>query len=192
MNIKAILTEDYELYIVPLPKDGCKIQRESEAKSQLATHIFGSSSTIAHNDNGSPYIKEQPDKKISLSHSSGHCALTVSKNGGSIGVDIETARTHINKVADKFIRKDEAAAIGHTKSDNEQTLLLLRYWTAKEAIYKAAMTPGLGLKEIIVEDGCLNARARHLNFSIRHHAIDDNTVVAVAVKINGKDKTNPY
>ena len=59
---------------------------------------------------------------------------------------------------------------------------LLRMWTAKEAVYKAARTPGLGLDEIYVSGS--RATARGIGYRLDYPLLTRRRVTAVAVRMD--------
>lgn len=116
-------------------------RRESEtyAVRQLVKHLFGTGSILGHRDDGSPVIAGSKTE-ISVSHSRTH-AFLASHPDLRIGVDAELPRQQLAIVARKFLSDEELTAwvtIDH----------LLTAWTIKEAVYKAAGTPGLPLAGI--------------------------------------------
>ena len=62
----------------------------------------------------------------------------------TVGVDIEQWREQLVRVAPRVLSESEMAVYG-ASSD-----LLLRAWTMKETLYKAALTPGLDFRRDIV------------------------------------------
>lgn len=94
---------------------------------------------------------------------------------GIIGVDSETARPQLLRVAGKFINHTESAYIPQLIST------LLQAWTAKEAVYKAALTPGLGLTEITLTPDMRTATARDMIFTIDYPCLSPTRVTAVAL-----------
>jgi 4'-phosphopantetheinyl transferase family protein len=115
-------------------------ETERTASLGLARELAGPDAQIEHFADGAPYIAGF-DGCISISHGAGYCVIVASQSG-TVGVDVERWREQLKRVACKFLSDDEIAVWG---SDD---LVLLRAWTIKEAVYKAARTPGLALKEI--------------------------------------------
>lgn len=78
---------------------------------------------IRHNEDGAPLVDGY---HISLSHTEGWAAMILSATH-KVGVDIEYVSERVNRVASRFIRKDE----------QQETLAeRLIAWCAKEAVYK--------------------------------------------------------
>lgn len=108
---------------------------------QTFSHIAGA--PLGHYDSGAPFLKA-PDNQafdtgISLSHCRTGACIALSGNARSFGIDIEDISDQLARVAPKFINNREATFIGHD--------MLLCAWTVKEAVYKAASTPGLSLRD---------------------------------------------
>lgn len=92
---------------------------------------------VAHTSEGAPYLPMLPDKSISISHSRDLCALAIAPAGMSIGVDIESEREQLRRVAPRVL------SLGELRLYDDGADGLLKAWTLKEALYKAALTPGL-------------------------------------------------
>lgn len=115
---------------------------EQAASMCLARELAGPDAQIMHFADGAPYISGF-DGCISVSHGAGYCVLAATRSG-TVGVDVERWREQLRRVACKFLSDDEIAV--WCNGDRA----LLRAWTIKEAVYKAARTPGLALKEIFL------------------------------------------
>lgn len=118
------------------PRRCCR-QREKEAVWRLVCALLGEGVEIGHEPTGAPTITGAPGI-ISVSHCRRGAAVAWTP-GRAVGVDIETARQQLERVKSRFLCGGEMAAYGGSLD------LLLRAWTAKEALYKAALTPGLPL-----------------------------------------------
>lgn len=79
---------------------------------------------------GKPFLVNF-DQKISLSHSFDYAAVMLSADK-QVGIDIELIKTKINRIAHKFMGKEELAFINR----KQYTEHLYSCWCAKEAIYK--------------------------------------------------------
>ncbi|MDE6377205.1 MAG: 4'-phosphopantetheinyl transferase superfamily protein, partial [Duncaniella sp.] len=124
-------------------------QAEREAALRLVRGWFGSDATIAHREDGAPYV-EGRGEYISVSHCADQCVVAVSD--APVGVDVETRRAQLLKIAPRFLTPREQAEIGSLgELDRDSQLdLLLHYWTAKEAVFKCASLPDLVISEIEV------------------------------------------
>lgn len=120
------------------PVAGKGRQAERAAVAIIASRNFPGMH-IEHDPDGAPRLSGAGQVHISISHGAGFAAL--SWGNEAHGIDIEAPREQLTRVARKFVAPGEEA--GSLAS-------LLRLWTAKEAVYKAARTPGLSLTDIIV------------------------------------------
>ena len=108
-----------------------------QAVSELIRRQFGDEVRLVHDADGAPQLIGA-EVEISISHSRNFAALMVSTEG-RCGVDIEEPRLdQLARVRAKFL----------TPAELEAGIDLLTAWTAKEAVFKAAGTPGLGLSMI--------------------------------------------
>lgn len=144
--------------------------REREAVMRLVHRVFGPDAVLTHAPDGAPEIAGLEGEWFSISHSADSCILAVTREG-RVGVDTETARAQLVRVASRFLAPCEAVSL--------DVGYLLRMWTAKEAVYKAARIAGLGLDEIIVSDGY--AQARGMRFRVDYPLLTPARVTAVAV-----------
>ena len=92
-------------------------------------------------DGDRPYVEMG---HMSLSHGGLH-ACAVFHPYASVGVDVEGPRPQMQRIAGKFLHTEERAFLEGTTSDWG----LRMAWGAKEAVYKAAKTPGLVFAEDI-------------------------------------------
>lgn len=153
-------------------------QREKEAvASLLASAAPGV--TVSHYDNGAPYVPDRPDVFISVSHSRTHAAIALSSV--PVGIDIEQPRAQLLRVAPRFLSETEMK-IFNTPA------LLLRAWTATEAVYKAAHATGDAVPPVELatdirlsapEDDTLVAELFGVKYSVEFGSVDDN-VFAIA------------
>ncbi len=122
-----------------------------------------------------------PDLRISISHSTNHCLLAVGNSPHiNIGVDIESPRPQLLRVAQRFLTPAEEDSANLCCDETLKLGLLLKYWTAKEAVYKAALTPGLALKEIHITPDFTSAQARGSKFSLFWHSLPAGETIALA------------
>jgi len=92
---------------------------------------------------GKPYLVNLP-YHISLSHSFDYAAVMISKH--PVGIDIEQVKEKVERIAHKFMRKEEMEFIGGTDKIKQ----LYVCWCAKEAVYKC-----FGQKEVSFADNIL-------------------------------------
>jgi len=96
---------------------------------------------------GIQYHGDRPFVKaghVSLSHG-GHHACAVFHPYVAVGVDVEGPRPQLQRIAGKFLHPEERAFLEGSSSDWG----LRMAWGAKEAVYKAAKTPGLAFADDI-------------------------------------------
>jgi len=93
---------------------------------------------IQHNEAGKPLLK---GFHVSVSHTKGFAALIISKSQ-EVAVDIEYLSDRVERIAPKFLRKDEKAA------DLDS---LLVHWCSKETVYKLFSSENLQFQEMRVK-----------------------------------------
>lgn len=98
---------------------------------------------LFHN-NGAPYLNNK--RFCSISHTTQYATAAISDQ--SIGIDVETHRDRIIRVAPKFMHIEESFVL----QEENKIQLLTRLWTAKEAVYKAFGTPGIHFSKQICVD----------------------------------------
>ena len=110
---------------------------------------------ISHYDSGAPYL-EGYNGRISITHTTHFLAvaslpktpevnLEFFNPRAALGIDAEPLdRAQVIKVRDKFLSEKEQNFI--PESDLKTNILA---WTSKEALYKAALTPGLDFRNNI-------------------------------------------
>lgn len=118
---------------MPLPAASSRREAELKAESLLLP-----GAAIVHDGHGAPAI-EGSTEYLSISHSRTHLAVAICPDM-PVGIDIETPRRQLNAVGRRVLSDAELEAYGHDENG------LLRAWTLKEALYKAALTPGLDFR----------------------------------------------
>ena len=113
---------------------------EKHAAIYVLQHLLNKQDIIInYTDSGKPILADRTEH-ISISHS--HAFLTVSINlQQNIGVDVELIRDKIHLVKHKFLSAEE------DKAANNNTEHLIRYWSAKEVLYKLHGLKGLDFIE---------------------------------------------
>lgn len=181
----AISTESFDIYTLPIPADTELTRREREraAALSLVRAVFGPDATISHTTEGAPLLEgvENP-ATISISHDCDTCLLAVSRCGRPIGADIETPREQLMRVARRFLGPEEQARLDRLSGEDGRMEFLLRCWTAKEAVYKCALTPGLALTEIRLSASADAAEARGNRYALWFYGRSEVAITAVAVK----------
>lgn len=106
----------------------------------LLKDMLGEIPQIFHNSDGRPFLEN--GMKISVSHTRGYAAVVLSDDC-NVAVDIEYMSGRVNRVADKFLRKDEIA---------ESEIERLVCWCAKETLYKLHSTDKLSFHEMKINE----------------------------------------
>lgn len=121
-----------ETYIKALQVPGREAERAAIAS--LLNDALGPGATLTHRPDGSPAINI-PGIEISISHCR-TCAVIVLADR-PVGVDVETHRAQLARVAPRVLSPDELICYRDC---------LVKAWTLKEALYKGALTPGLDFR----------------------------------------------
>ena len=93
---------------------------------------------FTHNGQGKPLFRGY---HVSISHTKGYAALILSKKS-EVAVDIEYMSDRVERIASKFLRKDERADSLDAK---------LVHWCAKETVFKLFSEENLLFEEIRVK-----------------------------------------
>ena len=124
--------------------------REKAAVQTILSHLITQPFTLAHTYEGAPRLVFDNGNiapHISVSHSRLLAAVAMSSNI-AIGIDIEQPRQRLSDIAPKFLAPGEQGG---------DTNRLLKLWTAKEAVFKAAGIPGLLITHITVDTSSATA-----------------------------------
>jgi len=126
---------------------------------------------------GKPYLVNLP-YHISLSHSFDYAAVMIGKE--PVGIDIEQVKEKVERIAHKFMRKEELAFI------NKEFKIPHLYvcWCAKEAVYKCFGQKEVSFLDNILLDpfnfeghGCVDARLQRgvtsLNYEVGYLQYQD-------------------
>ena len=122
------------------PAETSAREREQVTVHNLVKEITASRFTLTHDEHGAPRLigcSCRPPGDLSVTHCAEGAAIAYSDHH-IVGIDMETPRQQLERVKERFLSADELEI--YTGID-----LLLKAWTAKEAVYKAAHTPGLPL-----------------------------------------------
>lgn len=171
-----------KLHFRPIPPaDGIRdnrAHREESVVESLIHDAFGPDARRDHTPDGAPFIPGRQDVYISLSHSQEICVLEVSD--APVGVDVETQRPQLARVAARFMSTTEMEHISHPSDSHEYLHELLLHWTAKEAVYKLLHTPGLPLDSIILSPDHDRATAAGRTCIISYRHLSPTSTVAIA------------
>lgn len=182
MNGRLIVGPDYTIGLAPLISAPSLTRQERERATAriIAKIILGKACAIGHRPDGAPYIAGNEEKGISISHSSTVCALGLILSPRPFGIDIESPRQQLEKVSAKFLTSEEMATLDTITKADLRMDFLLKCWTAKEAVYKAARTPGLGLKEIHVDGSFTCATTPDAHYRLWYHPVVEGQILCAA------------
>ena len=176
--------------ILRAPIEICRRSDRREAERATALSLvrdyFGQETRISHRDDGAPYI-EGRSEYVSVSHCRGECVVAVSDL--PVGIDIESRRPRLLKIASRFLTSREHRVVkSRGEMDDDASIdLLLRYWTAKEAVFKCASVPDLVISEIeIFPDESIDtayALTRDHRFRVTYSPGESGNLIALAERL---------
>ena len=97
--------------------------------------------SIAYDKNGKPTLVNS-SFSISISHTKNFVAVLIAKSPG-VGIDLETIQPRIEKIAQKFISKEEEVFIEENKTHDYQHVI----WGTKEVLFKIYSKGDLNFSE---------------------------------------------
>lgn len=124
---------------LPIERHDGQSPREAEREAvRGCLAALGISEPVSHRESGAPYIAGRPDINVSVSHCRQLACVAVGDIAdGPFGVDVEdVSRSQLERVAPRIMTANEVAAARQLPDG------FARAWTAKEAVYKAVLTPG--------------------------------------------------
>ena len=136
-----------KVFFMPLAAygKGERCHAERAAVDALICEAFAGAEVprLEHHSSGAPCLAGV-DVTVSVSHCSEGVCVALGYSGVNVGIDAESSNRggQLRRVAGKFLSREQMDVWGVDESS------LLRAWTIKEAIYKAALQPGLPLVEI--------------------------------------------
>lgn len=161
-------------------RDGDSRRSAEQSAVRTALKALGIDAPLAHYPTGAPYLPSYPGLSVSVSHSLTTAAVGISDDR-TIGIDIESTRPQLVRVAGRFLSADELAEASSLPDG------LLRAWTAKEAIYKAAGKTGVDFARDIKLLPPDFTRANFVpdgqEFAITYRTLPDTQILAVATKL---------
>ncbi len=163
---------DIKIGIIEIPSGAPlkRRQREREAVQEILKALFPYPMELCHNADGAPIIANIP---ISITHSQRLAIVAVNlKSSQPIGIDAEEYRSALERVKTRFLNPKELEWI----VDKED---LLRAWTVKEAVYKAAGIRLLTGPEIAIDHSWESAMVGNSTFQLFSFTYN-NTVVSLA------------
>lgn len=147
-----------------------KRAREMLAELLLIHEFSDGKATLSHTADGAPRLAGL-DCHISITHSRDIVCVAFSRHC-PIGIDIEFDSAKIIRVRHKFLNSEEMKMF-----PEDDSLLNHLAWCAKEAIYKAASTKGIDLREDIrlnknISKGTFHHNGTITNYLLTHPAGD--------------------
>lgn len=177
--IGCIKTSDFTIWHTPLDSAVPAREAEKRAVETLCVAALGCDARIVHTPEGAPRVEGSPEILISITHCQGLCAMAVASldHVEALGIDAETMRpSQLRKISRRFLHSEEAE-----RSLDDSALR--RYWTIKEAVYKAALTPGLSLNAILADTALKMATANGSEYNLDYYELADVAItVAYALK----------
>jgi 4'-phosphopantetheinyl transferase len=137
-------------------------RRSQFLASRLLLHTLSPGVKIIYDANGKPF----PDDRrihLSLSHSGKLIAMMIDTN--PCGIDIETIRPKIEKIAPKFLSDTELAACSMQPATERMHV----YWCVKEAIYKVEGAKNVSLKSDIFVENVHNPVTGTVKATLQHN-----------------------
>lgn len=106
---------------------------ERAAVLDMVREVFGRDADYVHDEYGAPAVTVAGVRthEISVSHCKGLVVLAVAPSGVRIGIDAETPREQLIRLAKRFLSPAEQ---GHYSTLAQLTVA----WTHKEAVFKAS------------------------------------------------------
>jgi 4'-phosphopantetheinyl transferase len=129
--------------------------------ARLLLHTLLPGTKIVYDENGKPF-PENHTLHLSLSHSGKLIAMMIDAN--HCGVDIETIRPKIEKIATKFLCEEELKACEIAPVAQRMHV----YWCVKEAIYKVKGRKNVSLKSDIFVETVLNPVSGTVKATLRN------------------------
>lgn len=123
------------------PSEKSKIYKEFLSK-ELKNITQNIDCNLFYNDDHKPLIDDITYKSISISHTQNYLAIQLHKQTYA-GIDIETPRSVLLKVQDKFLSEREKI-----KANNDINILC-KMWSTKEALFKIHGIASILLKQNI-------------------------------------------
>lgn len=181
-----------DIYLTDIVTDGgTRRSAEEAAVARLVAEAFGAGARRCHRSDGSPYILQgdgsEADAGVSISHSRGMAALAIIPAGTEAGIDIEDERPQLVRVIPRICSPAECDA--YAGGDG-----LLRAWTMKEALYKAARhrlgkeidftaqihlpAAGSDIAAVSSADG-----QQTLRYRVYHHRVAPGTLLTAVVSV---------
>ncbi len=129
--------------------------------SRLLLHTLVPNAKIIYDANGKPFPEDKATH-LSLSHTGKLIAMMTDSK--QCGIDIETIRPKIEKIASKFLSDEERFAC----IEEPVAQRMYVYWCVKEAIYKVEGAKNVSLKSDIFVEHVLNPVSGSVKATLKH------------------------
>ena len=139
-----------------------KREKEKAMVSFLIRQVFGQSAIVGHTSEGAPFLESDPSLFISVTHSGDLAAIAWSRES-PVGIDLQYPSPALRRVVSRFLSESQQA---YWAASDER---LLRAWTIKEAVFKAAGIPALSLFAIDMDEANLTATVELPGLTRRFH-----------------------
>lgn len=149
------------------------LAEQRAAARRLLGRLTGHDARVEHDADGAPYLPDNPELHISLSHCRRAVAVAVSRTG-RIGIDVESRRKVSPSLMERVCTPDERAAI---KASDDPTMAFLRCWTRKEAVLKMRGTGIKGFGSMVAATEATDCKVETLDCGL------DDVVAAVATAL---------
>ncbi|WP_338762708.1 4'-phosphopantetheinyl transferase superfamily protein [Bernardetia sp. ABR2-2B] len=134
---------------------------------------------LAKTKTGKPFLKDNENLKLSISHDFPFCAAIIAQNN-EVGIDIQSLTPKIDRVFHRVMSLEEQSKAQTLK---EQT----RFWSSKEALYKYADIEGLFFKEDLNVNSITTCKSSEANYGLR---ITNNNYENEKMQLFGRIKSN--
>ncbi|MEY3058897.1 MAG: hypothetical protein RL000_249 [Bacteroidota bacterium] len=126
---------------------------------------------IENNEAGKPFISGN-SMQFNLSHTI-DLAAAITSIEKSVGIDAEKIHPRVLKIQHKFLNDVELADLAG-KEEEEKILLLTKYWTIKEAVYKWWGNGGVDFaKDICIAKNWMEDEVVQVNFKKQQGIVID-------------------
>lgn len=155
---------------------------EIMASRLLIRSVLNHNYELCHTDDGAPHLKNFT-QHISISHSSHIVGIAFADT--PIGIDIEHKVDQVIRVREKFLNEHELATV-----DSNDKISNLKFWTAKEAVYKVHGIKGIDFKNQIFQDSHTSSvfkavrEERIVLYKVQHFMLDGEFMIAIATPQN--------
>lgn len=182
------MMEKVKVFYQKIDRRNGENRREAERRAvSECLEAAGLTSEIGHLSSGAPFLINEDEYKISISHSEEWAVIAVGgATDGRFGIDVEkTDRKQLENVARRILSNEELETA--VKMENG----FAKAWTAKEAVFKAVGNEGVNFIDDIKLYGSQFERAGvpklNVCFTTDFCKISDTQLVCLAEECNKLD-----